>query len=160
MSSSCRIVLLPDELVSSTRAMVAEYVVGLGVDLSFQNIDDELKNFPASYASPDGAFIVAIDDDTDLAGCVGVRRFADGVGEVKRLYVRPAHRGQGLGRALALAAIERARALGYLCLRLDTLATMHAARALYRELGFVAIPPYTENPLPGTSYFELRLDLN
>ena len=76
---------------------------------------------------------------------------------MKRLYVKPAFVGQGIGRALARAIIAEARQVGYLHMRLDTWPTMIAARALYRDLGFREIPPYRYNPQPQTSFMELDL---
>ena len=93
-----------------------------------------------------------------MTGCVAIRPF-DGlnVAELKRLYVRPSARGHGLGLWLAGAAIAAAREVGYTAIRLDTLPTMMSAQALYRRLGFREIDPYRVNPIPGTSYWELRL---
>jgi len=125
-----------------------EYADSLGVDLAFQGFEEELAALPDGY----DVLLLAGED-----GCVGVRPFADGVCEMKRLYVRPSARGTGLGRALAVAAVEHARALGYRVMRLDTMPAMGAAQALYESLGFVEIPPYRHNPVPGARFMELDL---
>ena len=130
------------------RTLFREYADSLGVDLSFQGFDEEVAALPEGY----DAILVAGED-----GCVGVRPFAEGVCEMKRLYVRPSARGSGLGRTLALAAVEEARTRGYARMRLDTMPMMGAAQALYASLGFVEIPPYRHNPVAGTRFMELRL---
>jgi len=134
--------------VELVRTLFREYAGSLGVDLSFQGFEEELAALPAGY----DVLLVAGSE-----GCVGVRPFADGVCEMKRLYVRPSARGSGLGKALALAAIERARRLGYESMRLDTMPAMVAAQALYESLGFVEIPPYRHNPVAGSRFMELDL---
>jgi ribosomal protein S18 acetylase RimI-like enzyme len=144
--SAPRVALTAD--VELVRTLFREYAGSLGVDLSFQGFDEELAALPAGY----DVLLVAGSD-----GCVGVRAFADGVCEMKRLYVRPSARGTGLGRALALAAIEHARALGYRAMRLDTMPAMGEAQALYLSLGFVEIAPYRHNPVAGTRFMELAL---
>ena len=143
----------PGELATA-RELIEEYVDSLGIDLGFQEIDKELAEFPGAYAPPVGCVILAYADG-DPAGCVAVRPFEDDSCEMKRLYVRPPYRGHGTGRALAVAAIEAARELGYGRMRLDTQPEMDAARALYRSLGFREIEPYRYNPTPGTAYMEL-----
>src|SRR5262249_19135579 len=126
------------EEIATARGLLREYADGLGVDLSFQNFDEELATLPGVYAPPEGRLLLAW-DGAAAAGCVALRRFTDGVGEMKRLYVRPAWRGTGLGRAMAEALIAQARAAGYTILRLDTLPTMTTAQRLYRTLGFCEI---------------------
>jgi ribosomal protein S18 acetylase RimI-like enzyme len=136
--------------------MFREYGASLEVDLEFQDFERELADLPGDYAPPDGRLILSFSDGA-LSGCVALRRLLPEVCEMKRLYARPASRGQGLGRALAQAVLAEARAIGYSKMRLDTLPSMGAAIALYRSLGFTEIAPYRANPVPGALFLELDL---
>ena len=136
--------------------LVREYAASLNVDLSFQNFDHELQHFTTEYAPPTGAFILA-EDTGQYAACIGLRQFAEGVGEIKRLYVVPAARGLGLGRRLVERVIVAAREAGYGRLLLDTLPFMKEAQSLYVALGFKPTVPYRYNPVAGSAF--LRLDL-
>jgi putative acetyltransferase len=133
-----------------------EYVASLAEDISFQNVDDELSRLPGKYARPGGVVLIAW-DGSEPAGAIAYRMVEPGVCEMKRLYVRPAFRGRDIGRELANELIEDARARGYRTMLLDTLASMSEARALYRDLGFSAVAPYYDNPLPGVMYMALEL---
>jgi putative acetyltransferase len=146
----------PAEL-AAVRRLFEAYAGSLGVDLGFQDFDRELRELPGEYAPPRGRLLVAR-VGAEPVGCVGLRALEPGVCEMKRLYVRPEHRGTGTGRALAEAAIDAGTRLGYERMRLDTLPSMEGARALYRALGFREIAPYRHNPIPGTAYMELRLN--
>jgi putative acetyltransferase len=133
-----------------------EYADSLQIDLCFQGFAQELERLPQMYGAPDGCLLLARRGD-EVAGCIGVRPHASGVCEMKRLYIRETLRGNGTGRALALRAIDAARALGYRQMLLDTLSTMQAARHLYQALGFRQIDPYYCNPIAGSSFMALDL---
>lgn len=142
--------------IEAVRALVLEYQASLDLDLGFQHFADEIASLAVMYGPPTGALFLATLDDTP-AGCVGVRPFAPGCSEMKRLYVRPAARGHGLGRRLAEQSMAAARSLGYERMRLDTLPSMQDAQDLYVRLGFRDIAPYRHSPVPGTRFLEATL---
>jgi putative acetyltransferase len=146
----------PDH-VEEARTLFREYEAGLGISLCFQNFDQELAALPGDYTPPDGRLLLC-ELDYMLAGCIALRKLEPGVCEMKRLYVRSAFRGRGLGKSMVSTIIHEARALGYQRMRLDTLpGRMDEAIALYRTLGFKEIEPYYQNPSPETLYMELDL---
>jgi ribosomal protein S18 acetylase RimI-like enzyme len=136
----------------TVRALFREYAAWLGTEAWFTDLDAELAALPGGYE----ALLVARRDGEPV-GCVALKSLPGGACEMKRLYVRPAGRGSGTGRALVEASIAKARELGYGVMRLDTLPTMNAARALYESLGFRRIERYNDNPIEGVLFFELRL---
>ena len=140
----------------TVEALFREYVASLTEDISFQNVDDEFAALPGKYARPGGAVLIGWDGG-EAAGVIAYRMLEPGVAEMKRLYVRPAFRGRGLGRELANELIDDARSRGYRTMMLDTLASMSNARALYRDLGFVPVEAYYDNPLRGVMYMALEL---
>lgn len=134
------------------------YAASLPIDLGYQGFDGELASLPGKYAPPTGALLIARDANGAALGCVAMRPLDEpGVCEMKRLYITPAGRGQGLGRHLARAIIEAARAAGHHEMRLDTLSTMHEAQALYRALGFTEIAAYYDTPIENTVFMSLKL---
>jgi GNAT superfamily N-acetyltransferase len=145
------------EQVAQARELFVEYAKSLGVNLCFQNFEQELAGLPGHYAPPDGRLLLA-NYEGQLAGCVALHRWEAGVCEMKRLYLRPSFRGKGLGRAIAEAIIAEARNIGYRCMRLDTIEPiMKDAVEMYRKLGFHEIAPYRPNPIAGAMYMELHL---
>ncbi|MEJ8845727.1 GNAT family N-acetyltransferase [Variovorax rhizosphaerae] len=176
------ILLMPDEPheMEAARAIFREYAASLSFDLCFQNFEEELSGLPGEYAEPRGALLIALVDAADVvpdigaplltrsdgkpayvAGCCALRPLdtvdEPNAAEMKRLYVRPAFRGCGLGRQLAEAALDAARSAGYACVLLDTLDEMELARAMYEDLGFEEVPPYYHNPIPGAHYLKVEL---
>ena len=137
-------------------ALLREYAASLPFELDFQDFDRELAGLPGAYAPPRGALFLARVDG-EAAGCIALRPLDEEACELKRLFVRPAARGRGLGRRLTTAIVSEARRLGYARMRLDTTPGMEAAQALYEELGFVEAAPYRHNPVPGTRFLELEL---
>jgi ribosomal protein S18 acetylase RimI-like enzyme len=149
----------PEE-VEAVRVIFQEYADSLSVDLCFQDFEQELTSLPGDYQAPRGALLLAWVDD-DVAGCCALRPIDNvdyvNAAEMKRLYVRNAFRGFGLGRELASRTLDLARQAGYSHVLLDTLDEMQAARSLYLDLGFEEIPPYYHNPIAGAHY--LKVDL-
>ena len=142
--------------LDALRAMLREYEAEIGVDLCFQSFAAELASLPGDYASPRGRLLLAYANGA-LAGCVALKPVDEATCEMKRLYVRPAHRASGLGRDLVTRVIAEARALGFREMRLDTLPSMQQAQRMYERFGFRDIPPYRPNPVPGTRYMGLAL---
>jgi len=142
--------------VETIRVLFLEYATWLRIDLCFQGFEEELQALPGKYAPPRGRLYLAHNGEQAL-GCIALRPFATDICEMKRLYVRDAARGFGLGRALAETVIADAQAMGYRSMRLDTLPAMNAAIGLYSALGFKEIAPYRENPVQGALFLELEL---
>lgn len=149
-----------DADVACVRALFLDYQADLGIDLCFQDFQQEIDQLPGAYAEPSGLIVLATLDDAP-AGCCAFRPLVTtdhpNACEMKRLFVRPAYRGFGLGRLLAEHVLTQAQLAGYTNMLLDTLSDMEAARALYQELGFVEVPPYYHNPLPGAHYLKVAL---
>lgn len=142
--------------LDEVRTLFREYHKMLGIDLGFQNYDEELATLPGKYLPPDGRLYVIYLEDK-LAGCIALRRYDATRCEMKRLFVRPQFRGLRLGRILAERIIEDAKAIGYQAMVLDTLKSLESAVTMYRRMGFEEIAPYYDNPLKDVLYFQLTL---
>jgi putative acetyltransferase len=147
----------PEDL-ESIQTLFQAYAIGLGLDISFQNFNHELANLPGKYAPPKGALLLAKSSTGEAIGCVGLRPLdLESTSEMKRLYVSPAGRGTGVGRALAEGTVIEAKRLGYGKMVLDTLGPMTTALKPYRGLGFKDIEAYYHNPLADVVYLALTL---
>ncbi len=142
--------------LAAVRALLEEYWVSFGFTPCFQNFSRELANLPGDYAPPAGRLALAT-IDLDPAGCIALRPVDMGRGELKRLYVRPVYRGQGLGRALLEWAMNQARAAGYSELVGDTMPIMREALALYDQVGFERAAPYADHPTEGAIFIRKTL---
>lgn len=117
--------------------------------------DQEVESLPGEYGPPGGALFLAFRERRPI-GLGALRYLRSNTGEAKRIYVRPEARGLGLGRRITRAILNRARALGYERVVLDTLPKMTAAIRVYRGMGFVPIPAYWAHPYPSALFFEYR----
>lgn len=154
-----RLAQFPDD-VDTVRALFLDYQADIGIDLCFQGFEEELASLPGEYAPPSGSILIA-SVDGEPAGCCAFRPMTNtdhlDACEMKRLFVRRAFRGFGLGRLLVDRIMTDAQLAGYTTMLLDTLSDMESARALYQESGFVEVAPYYHNPIPGAHY--LKVDL-
>jgi ribosomal protein S18 acetylase RimI-like enzyme len=139
------------------RQLFLEYADSLGFSLCFQGFDEELEFLPGKYAAPNGCILLAKIESVSV-GCAALRPISNNVCEMKRLYVKPDYRGNGLGRKLAYKIVQLAIEKKYLKMQLDTLSSMHSAIGLYQSLGFVETTPYYNNPHPDVMFFEKTLD--
>lgn len=156
---------MPDYLLASTRehyeaakSLFVEYADWLAVDLCFQHFGEELNSLDKIYAMPEGGIVLCVHDGIYI-GCVGIRKIDEQAGEMKRLYVKPGFRNIGIASTLINEAEELAKQCGYRYIRLDTLDTMKPAVSLYKKKGYLEIPPYYYNPIPGAVYFQKDIDL-
>lgn len=145
-----------DEGFHLATILFKEYVAQLGIDLSFQNFDEELKNISSAYHRPIGALLLAYVNE-NLSGCAAIRKFENDICELKRMYIRTNARGLGIGKLLLRKCIAIGKELNYSAMRLDTLPSMFSAIQLYEKEGFYEIDPYRFNPIVGTKYYEINL---
>ena len=138
------------------RTLLREYEDFVEVDLCFDDFEQELRDLERMYGPPRGTFLLLRQGER-TAGCVALRDLGNGISELKRLFLRPEYRGQGLGRKCAEQIIQTAREMGYVAIRLDTLPIMRAAIDLYRSMGFYEIGAYADNPVEGAMCMELEL---
>ncbi len=145
-----------EESIAKIRELFAEYWESFGFTPCFQNFDDELAQLPGAYSPPAGRLAIALIDG-NVAGCIALRPIDDGSCEMKRLYVRPAFRGTGLGVELVCWLIAQARSIGYKTMFADTMPVMERALAMYERMGFERIDAYAEEATPGAVYLKLSL---
>jgi ribosomal protein S18 acetylase RimI-like enzyme len=153
MNKKISINKLAKDDIEKTKVLIKEYLKWIDINLSFQNINEELASFPEIYKEPEGAFLVA-KDGKYIIGCVGLKKLENGICEMKRLYVKDKYKGLGIGKTLIEALLKEAKKKGYKKMRLDTLKKMDIAQKLYKEYGFYEINQYVENPIEGAVFLE------
>lgn len=142
--------------IQQIKELIIEYTKWLGRNLSFQNLDDELKDPAKKYTSPEGELLVAVEGG-DVLGMIAYHKHSDTRCEMKRLYVKPSCRGMKLGEKLIEELIAHARQAGYKEMVLDTIVPLQSAIHLYQKLGFTECEPYYHNPMPDVLYFRKEL---
>jgi len=135
-----------------------DYASQIGIDLSFQNFDNEILEIEKQYSRPNGQLIIAYEKNENPIGCFGVRKLTDSICELKRMYLKREVRGKGIGKKLLERALAIGKELNYKKMRLDTLPSMKSAIELYKKVGFYEIDAYRFNPIEGTLYFEIQLE--
>jgi putative acetyltransferase len=145
-----------DDGVAVERELFA-YLEHIGAGLDSDGLDHDVVEWQAEYDGVSGVLLILESPTGDVVGTAGVRRLEPGLGEVKRMWIRPACQGLGLGRRLMERCLEEARHLGFRRLRLDTQRRMEAALTLYRSYGFRDVPDYNGNPR-AQIWLELDLD--
>lgn len=145
------------EHLNAAKQLFQEYAAETGIDFSFQDLNHELETLPGDYQESKGGSLLIALNEAEAIGCVALHRLQNTTCEMKRLYVKPAWKGRGLGRELARTIIREAIEMEYRVMRLDTLASMNPAVSLYRSLGFYPIDPYYHNPLPDALFLQLDL---
>jgi len=157
----CIVPAISEGAIAQARNLLREYAAIPGVAPCVENFEKEVVALPGAYAPPDGRLMLAIREsagsEEEAIGCAALRRFEADACELKRLYVRPAVRGEGAGRQLVKTLIAEARSIGYRRMLLDTLPSMREAHKLYRTLGFREIPSYRKDAVPESLFFELSL---
>lgn len=147
-----------DEQYKAAVGLFNEYIASLDFDLNFQNVDHELTILPTMYGPPTGRLFL-VQSEGAFVGCAALRRIEnDTTCELKRMYLRPACRGLGIGKAIMEKSIECARDLGYTVMKLDTIGyKMPWAVKLYESYDFRETIPYNHNPHEGVLYFEREI---
>lgn len=144
------------ERLAQVRSLFEEYWASFGFTPCFQNFAGEVAGLPGKYASPQGRLALAVIGG-EAAGCIALRPFDALRCEAKRLYVRPAFRSEGVGRALLDWVIAEARGAGYREMLGDTMPVMSQALAMYARMGFERTGPYGDDPTPGAIFLRLKL---
>jgi putative acetyltransferase len=144
--------------LEEARRLLEEYGASLPPELWFEDFRLEVDGLPGDYGPPFGRLLLAITDDGAAVGCVALRPLQPGIGEMKRMFVRPAHRGFGIGKKLAVTILGEAAKIGYERIRLDTAPMMLEALRLYEALGFRRIEPYRHYPVDEVVFMEIALN--
>ena len=118
-----------------------------GINVDVKSMLDQTMRELDKFLPPYGRLLIA-EYEGQVVGLACMRRIREDIGEIKRMYVRPAFRRKGMGRALLEALIAAAREIGYPRIRLDSTRFMVEAHSLYRSIGFQEIEPYPESEIP------------